>query len=103
MSEDFNIRYFNKILNNIKHVYFESLDNKKRFWRYAEYDFLYRVLRESSEIKNDNQNIDNYDCKIQSYFDGAIQARLKYGQAQNLVNLKGKILLFDVHSTMFDR
>lgn len=39
---------------------------------------------------------------MQTYFEEAIQARTKYECTSSLIKLKGKILVFDVYSSMFD-
>ena len=92
---------FNFILNNIKRLYFNKLNNDQRFWTYAEYGFLICLLHESSEFK-DNNSVLNYSSSIKLYIDNIIQHRLQSDLEEIQIKLQGKILAFDVHSTMFD-
>jgi hypothetical protein len=102
MKSEFELSAFEKILNNVKSLYFFNLNVDKRFWQHAEYDFLIRFLHESSKIKEHKKRVDNYSSRLRSYFDKVIQNRLKLDINKSLLKLEGKILAFNVHLTMFD-
>ena len=68
----------------------------------TKYNFLYCALRECSINNKSDLNLDGYSYRMQTYFEEAIQARTKYECTSSLIKLKGKILVFDVHSSMFD-
>ncbi|ESK53978.1 hypothetical protein [Acinetobacter tjernbergiae] len=102
MKTEFELNSFDEILNNIKYLYFFNLNGSKRFWQHAEYDFLICFLHESSKIKEHNERVDNYSSRLHSYFDQVIQNRLNLEINKSLLKLEGKILAFNVHSTMFD-
>lgn len=69
-------------------------------WQYAQYNFLFRVLPESFKNKNGDQALGEYAYRIQVYFEEAIHARVKCHDMPSWAKLKGKILVFDVHSSM---
>lgn len=102
MRSEFELSAFEKILNNVKSLYFLNLNVDKRFWQHAEYDFLIRFLQESSKIKDHKKSIDHYTSRLHSYFDKVIQNRLKLDINKSSLKLEGKILAFNVHLTMFD-
>jgi hypothetical protein len=102
MGKEFELNYFDEILNNIKSLYFFNLNVDKIFWQQAEYDFLVRFLHESSKLNDLDKRIDNYSSRLRTYFDKVIQNRLKLDINKSLLKLEGKILVFHVHLTMFD-
>ena len=102
MKSEFELSAFEKILNNVKSLYFFNLNVDKRFWQHAEYGFLICFLHESSKIKEHKKRVDNYSSRLRSYFDKVIQNRLKLDINKSLLKLEGKILAFNVHLTMFD-
>lgn len=104
MKKEFELHAFDEILNDIKYWYLENLNKKEIFWQCAKYNFLYRALQERFKNKNGDQALGggDYAYRIQTYFEEAIQARVKYHHMPSWAKLKGKILAFDVHSSMFD-
>lgn len=102
MRKEFELHAFDEVLNDIKYWYLENLNKKEILWQCAEYNFLYCALRECSINNNSDLNFDGYSYRMQTYFEDAIQARTQYECISGLIKLKGKILVFDVHSSMFD-
>ncbi|ENX57141.1 MULTISPECIES: hypothetical protein [Acinetobacter] len=104
MKKEFELHAFDQILNDIKYWYLENLNKKEIFWQCAQYNFLYRALQERFKNKNGDQALggDDYAYRIQVYFEEAMQARVKCHHMPSWAKLKGKILVFDVHSSMFD-
>ncbi|QER39822.1 hypothetical protein F2A31_08860 [Acinetobacter suaedae] len=103
MRNEFKLSAFEEILNDIKYWYLENLNKKEMFWQWAEYNFLYRALQESFKNKNGDPAFGgDYAYRMQTYFEEAIQARVKYHHMPSWEKLKGKILVFDVYSSMFD-
>ncbi|WP_151717082.1 hypothetical protein [Acinetobacter sp. TUM15071] len=104
MKKEFELHAFDEILNDIKYWYLENLNKKEIFWQCAKYNFLYRALQERFKNKNGDQALGggDYAYRVQTYFEEAIQARVKYHHMPSWAKLKGKILAFDVHSSMFD-
>jgi hypothetical protein len=100
--KEFELHAFDEILNDIKYWYLENLNKKEMLWQCAKYNFLYCALRECSINNKSDLNLDGYSYHMQTYFEEAIQARTKYECTSSLIKLKGKILVFDVHSSMFD-
>ena len=102
MKKELELHTFDEILNNVKSLYFFNLKVDKRFWQYAEYDFLVRFLHESSTLNNLNKRVDNYSSRLCTYFDKVIQNRLKLDINKSLLKLEGRVLAFNIHLTMFD-
>lgn len=102
MRKEFELHAFDEILNDIKYWYLENLNKKEMLWQCAKYNFLYCALRECLINNKSDLNLDGYSYRMQTYFEEAIQARTKYEYISSLIKLKGKILVFDVHSSMFD-
>lgn len=103
MRKEFELHTFDEIFNDIKYWYLENLNKKEIIWQCAEYNFLYRALQESFKNKNGDPAFGgDYAYLMQAYFEEAIQAQVKCHDMPNWAKLKGKILVFDVHSSMFD-
>ncbi|EXB68499.1 MULTISPECIES: hypothetical protein [Acinetobacter calcoaceticus/baumannii complex] len=103
MRKEFELRVFEEILNDIKYGYLKNLNKKEMFWQCAQYNFLFRALKESFKHENgDSAFGGDYAYRVQTYFEETIQARVKYHYIPSCAKLKGKILAFDVHSSMFD-
>lgn len=103
MRTEFELHAFDEILNDIKYRHLKNL-NKKMFWQCAEYNFLFRALQECFKNGKGDQTLGggDYAYRMQTYFEEAIQAQVKYHHLPSWTKLKGKILVFDVHSSMFD-
>ncbi|QNX03934.1 hypothetical protein [Acinetobacter seifertii] len=103
MRKEFELRIFEDILNDIKYGYLKNLNKKEMFWQCAQYNFLFRALQESFKHENgDSAFRGDYAYRVQTYFEEAIQARVKCHHMPSCAKLKGKILAFDVYSSMFD-
>ena len=103
MKKEFELHAFDEILDDIKYWYLENLNKKEMFWQCAQYNFLFRALQESFKNENGDPTFGgDYNYRMQAYFEEAIQARVKCHDMPSWVKLKGKILVFDVHSSMFD-
>ncbi|OBY74589.1 hypothetical protein [Acinetobacter gyllenbergii] len=103
MKKEFELHAFDEILDDIKYWYLENLNKKEMFWQCAQYNFLFRALQESFKNENGDPAFGgDYNYRMQAYFEEAIQARVKCHGMPSWAKLKGKILVFDVHSSMFD-
>ncbi|MCU4641676.1 hypothetical protein [Acinetobacter courvalinii] len=103
MKKEFVLGAFEEILNDIKYRYLKNLNKKEMFWLCAQYNFLFLAFQESFKNKNGDPVFGgDYAYRMQTYFEEAIQARVKYHHMPSWTKLKGKILVFDVYSSMFD-
>ncbi|MGN5762766.1 hypothetical protein ACNQO6_00240 [Acinetobacter calcoaceticus] len=103
MKKEFVLGAFEEILNDVKYRYLKNLNKKEMFWLCAQYNFLFLAFQESFKNKNGDPAFGgDYAYRMRTYFEEAIQARVKYDHMPSWTKLKGKILLFDVYSSMFD-
>lgn len=44
MRKEFELRFFEEIINDIKYDYLKNLNKKEMLWQCAQYNFLFRAL-----------------------------------------------------------